>query len=315
MIKKILLGGIALLAVLVGVATAMNRLAPMATANLLREMSRSAAGLESKTLQVQGKSFPYLRGGSGAPLVLVHGFTANKDAWAAIGRYLTPKYTVYAPDLPGFGDAARDPNGDYTIAAQIENLHAFIKGLGLTSVHLGGSSMGGGVVAGYAAKYPTEVSSLWLVNAGATQEFKDSPMAKHYVATGEYPLLVKTQEQQTKQLEMLFGQPKFIPYSVAYSFLESYKKDFDFHSNILKNLVATSSPIESRFSNLQTPTLIVTGELDRIIPPASVQTLAKVFPKSQVRVMPGVGHIPMAEDPKSTAQDYLAFRAALLKTP
>jgi triacylglycerol lipase len=313
MVKKILIGLITLLAVLVGVASTMNRLAPATTAKLLREMSRSAAGLESKTMEVQGKVFPYLSGGTGDPLILVHGFTANKDAWDFIARYLTPRYTVYAPDLPGFGDASRDPNADYSYDAQVENLHAFIKGLGLTSVHLGGSSMGGGVVARYAAKYPNEVASLWLLDAAATQESVDSALMKHYIATGEFPLLVKTQDEQTKQMEMLFAKPKFIPYSVAYDFLENSKKDFDLHSKILKNLVADSAPIESRFSNLQTPSLIVTGEQDRIIPPASAQTLARVFPKSQVKVMPGVGHIPMAEDPKTTAADYLAFRATLSK--
>ncbi len=315
MVKKILVGLIALLAVLFGVAAAMNRLAPTTTAKLLRDMSRSAAGLHAKTLEVQGRTFPYLAGGTGEPLILVHGFTANKDAWGRVARYLTSRYTVYALDLPGFGDASRNPNADYSYDAQVENLQAFIKGLGLASVHLGGSSMGGGVVAKYAAKYPNEVASLWLLDAGATREFTDSALMKHYIFTGEFPLLVKTQDQQAKQWEMLFGKPLFIPYSVAYDFLENSKKDFDFHSKILKDMVAVKAPIESLFSNLQTPTLIVTGEQDQIVPPASVRTLAKVFPKSQVKVMAGVGHVPMTEDPKTTAEDYLAFRATLSKAP
>jgi pimeloyl-ACP methyl ester carboxylesterase len=80
-------------------------------------------------------------------------------------------------------------------------------------------------------------------------------------------------------------------------------------------MVAVNAPIESRYSNLQTPSLIVAGEQDRIVPPSSVQTLARVFPKSQIKVMPGVGHVPMTEDPKTTAEDYLAFRASLSKAP
>jgi triacylglycerol lipase len=298
---------------LLGTVAALNRLAPMTTAIFLRDLSRSAAGLESKSLEAQGKKFPYLKGGTGSPLVLVHGFTDNKDTWDAIAPYLTPQFTVYAPDLPGYGEASRDPNGDYSIDAQVENLHAFIQDLGLNSVDLGGNSMGGGVVALYAAKYPNEVSSLWLLDAAATQDAIDSPLMKNYIATGEFPLLVRTPEQQAKQFELLLGKPMFIPYSVAYAYLENSKKDFDFHGNILKKWVNAISPIESHFSNLQTPTLIVTGERDQIIPPASVKALAKVFPKSQTKVMSGVGHIPMVEDPKRAAADYLGFRSVLSK--
>jgi pimeloyl-ACP methyl ester carboxylesterase len=211
MIKKILVSLIALLALLAGFAAAMDRLAPMTAARLLRDMSRSTAGLEQKTMEVQGKVFPYLVGGTGEPLILVHGFTANKDAWDSIARYLTPKYTVYAPDLPGFGDASRDPNGDYSFEAQVENLHAFIKGLGFSSVHLGGNSMGGGVVARYAAKYPGEVASLWLLDAAVSHESVDSSLMKHYAATGEFPMLVRTPDEQVKELELLLGKPKFFP--------------------------------------------------------------------------------------------------------
>jgi pimeloyl-ACP methyl ester carboxylesterase len=92
----------------------------------------------------------------------------------------------------------------------------------------------------------------------------------------------------------------------------------NFKLHFLRLLGSDSSdryPIESRYSNLQTLPLSVTGDKDQIVPPASVQTLAKVFPKNQLKVMQGVRHIPMAEDPKSTAEDYLAFRATLTKAP
>jgi triacylglycerol lipase len=312
-LKTISLGLLALILFLFGAAAAINRLAPISTSKFLRDQLRNAAGLEVKALETQGKTFPYLMGGTGEPLVLVHGFTANKDTWNAIARYLTPHLTVYALDLPGFGDAARDPNGEYSLDAQVENLHAFVKGLGLTSAHFGGSSMGGGVVAFYAAKYPNEVSSVWLLDAAATQDAIESQLKKNYISTGEYPLLVKTPEQQARQFQLLFGKVPFIPYSVAYALLENSRKDFDFHSAILKILVNGNTPIEARYSNLQTPALIVTGEQDQIIPPTSVKALAKVFPKSETKIMSGLGHIPMTEDPKTTAGDYLAFRATLTR--
>ena len=95
-----------------------------------------------KRLEANGQVFPYLTGGTGEPLVLLHGFTANKDNFNALSRHLTPHYTVYTPDWPGFGDSSRAPNADYGSAAQIEHRYAFVNALGLRKFHLVGSSMG-----------------------------------------------------------------------------------------------------------------------------------------------------------------------------
>lgn len=293
---------------LCGVVTGLNRLAPLWTARWLRLTLRRLAGLRAKTIQVQGQNYPYLVGGAGEPLVLVHGFTADKDTWGAVARYLTAKATVIAPDLPGFGDATRDPNSSHSIDVQVENLRAFLHALGLTRVHLGGNSMGGGVVALYAAKYPQDVASLWLMNAAATAEVTHSDLMKHYDATGEFPLLVQTQSQLLAKLAFVFGGFQYVPHALAYAMADEAQRDFDFHSNILKT-IRHDIPIEARYSSLQTPTLIVTGDRDRVVPPASVHTLAKVFVNHQVKVMQGLGHLPMVEAPKAVAKDYLAFRA------
>ena len=298
----------ALLIVVSGLAIGLNRLAPLWMARWLRKALRRLAGLQAKTIAVQGLTFPYLVGGAGEPLVLVHGFTADKDTWGAVARHLTAWYTVIAPDLPGFGDATRNPTANYSLDVQVENLRAFLHSMGLARVHLGGSSMGGGVVALYAAKYPQEVASLWLIGAAATGDITRTALMKHYDATGEFPLLVKTHAQQLAKLALVFGGYQFMPYSLAYAMVEEGKRDFDFHSQILKT-IRDDIPIEARYSALQTPTLIVTGDRDRVVPPASVYTLAKVFLNSQVKVMPGLGHLPMVEAPKAVATDYIAFRA------
>ena len=310
MVFTVFVGIAALLIVVCGLAIGLNRLAPLAVARWLRNALRRLAGLQAKTIRVQGQTFPYLVGGSGDPLVLVHGFTADKDTWGAVARHLTAQYTVIAPDLPGFGDAVRDPNANYSLDTQVENLRVFVQSMGLKGVHLGGNSMGGGMVALYAAKYPQEVASLWLIDAAATGEVTRSALMKHYDATGEFPLLVKTQAQQLAKLALVFGGSQFIPYSLAYAMADEGKRDFDFHSQILKT-IRDDIPIEARYSALQTPTLIVTGDRDRVVPPASVHTLAKVFLNSQVKIMAGLGHIPMVEAPTAVAHDYFAFRAGL----
>lgn len=313
LMKKFALAAVLTILALALTVAGLNRLAPIASAKALKQLSRSSAGMAPIDLQVNGKTAHVLKGGSGDALLLIHGFTANKDTFNDAARLLTKHYTVYSVDLPGFGDADRDPRADYSIRGQSEYVRALVAALELGRVHLGGNSMGGGIVAEYAAKHPDEVASIWLLDAAATTETTQSVFAKTFEATGEFPMLVKTRDQVVSKFDLLLGQPKFIPYSIEYALAVTGERDFDLHKQILKTLT-TTTPIETRYSNLTTPALIVTGDQDRIVPPASVNTLAKVFVNSKVIVMPGVGHIPMFEAPKQTVQDYLEFRSNLKGT-
>jgi len=135
---------------------------PMTSA--ARGVERWRSDLERKEIAVaDGTRFVYLEGGSGEPLVLVHGFGADKDNFTRVARWLTPHYRVIVPDLVGFGESAHLPEADYHYAAQAARVHAFVQALGLGRVHLGGNSMGGGIAMSYAAQHPQEVASLWLI--------------------------------------------------------------------------------------------------------------------------------------------------------
>ena len=94
---------------------------------IVKKMERKASGLEQKSVEVNGMNIQYLEGGSGEPLVLIHGFGANKDNWTRIGKFLTPHFHVIAPDLPGFGESSKEPNGKYTIKDQAVFLKKFIE--------------------------------------------------------------------------------------------------------------------------------------------------------------------------------------------
>lgn len=303
--------GVIGVAALLGLATvvAVNWVFPAVGAGLLRRTLRNKAGLTQRELTIQGRRVSYLVGGSGEALVMVHGFTANKDTFDAVARYLTPHYTVYAPDLPGHGDSDRDLHADFSIEALVDHVRQFVHALGLKRVHLCGSSLGGGVVGFYAARFPDEVASIWLIDAACTSEFlTDSDMIKHYDATGKFPYLVQTHEEHARKLDMVFGKPAKMPHCMKVAFAKAAISDFAIQREILKQ-VRKTVPIDTQYSNLTTPALIVTGDNDLVVPPSSVQSLAKVFPRNTIEIVKGAGHIPMVERPGKSAQDYLAFRA------
>ncbi|MCP3952871.1 MAG: alpha/beta hydrolase, partial [Desulfobacterales bacterium] len=105
----------------------------------------------------------YLEGGQGDTLLLLHGFGANKDNWTRIGKHLTPHFRVIAPDLPGFGESGKNPDGDYSISAQARFVKDFVQALGIKSFHIGGSSMGGNIAGAYASSNPETLKSLLLI--------------------------------------------------------------------------------------------------------------------------------------------------------
>ena len=142
-------------------------LAPGATTRFFIHVERARSGLERKEITLaDGLHMVYLEGGKGEPLMLLHGFSDDKDNFVYVARGLVGSYRVIIPDINGFGESSRPQGVNYGATAQAERLRALAHALGLPKLHLGGSSMGGQIALLYAANHPAEVQSLWLIDAG-----------------------------------------------------------------------------------------------------------------------------------------------------
>jgi len=214
------------------------------------------------------------------------------------------------PDLPGFGDAGRDPTASYGVADQVERLLEFLAALGLDRVHLGGNSMGGFIAAECAARHPQRVASLWLLDAAGTAAAHDTPMLHHYEASGEMPLLLRSTADVGALFKAIAAKPLFLPYSVKTVLARRAVSDYPLHARIMAQLFHQSSPLESRFKTIAAPALIVWGTEDKVLNPRGASALHALLPNSRVVLMSGVGHVPMLEAPRNTAEEYLRFRAA-----
>jgi pimeloyl-ACP methyl ester carboxylesterase len=288
-----------------------TRLAPERMTQLALFAERRRSGLTARNAHVAGFDMPYLEGGSGEVLLLVHGFGGDKDNFTRIARFLTPHYRVLIPDLPGFGDASRDPEASYFMADQVARLHTFLTQLGIGQVHLGGHSMGGFIAAQFAATLPQAVASVWLLDAAGTQESYDTPMATHYRQTGETPLLLRSEEQFDTLVAAATHKAVLMPRFVRTALGRRAVADFALHSRIMQQM--TKSPLlETQYRLLQTPAFIVWGAQDQLLNPEGATSLKELFPNSRVCVMEGIGHMPMVEAPQRAAHDYLEFRRALV---
>lgn len=273
-------------------------------------MERSRANLVRKELTLpDGTHMVYLDGGTGAPLVLVHGFGADKDNFTRVARYLTPHYRVIAPDLVGFGESAHRADVDYHYAAQARRLHAFTQALGLSHYDLGGNSMGGGISMSLAAQYPQEVASLWLIDCAGIGEAPPGELARIITTTGTNPLMITKESDYPAFVRFVMSDPPWIPGSVMDELARERMANQDLERTVFQQIVTDS--VSGAIKGLPTPTLIVWGDEDRALSVGTVPVLKSLLPNAQAIVMPHVGHAPMIERPQQAAEDYLRFRATL----
>src|SRR5258708_30788421 len=161
-------------------------------AKLLLALDRSAAGLRQHEIQVDDHRIVYSDGGHGETVLLLHGFGAEWGNWNGMAKFLTKKYRVIVRCLPGWGRSARLTNASYAYPEQVERLHRFVQEMKLTRFHLAGHSMGGGIAARYAARYPNEVSTLALIAAHGLIEPNPCALRRSVERNGANWLLVKS---------------------------------------------------------------------------------------------------------------------------
>lgn len=297
---------------LVALLLALEYLLPQPTARCWIGLERWRARLSCKRVRLaDGTEMPYLDGGQGEVLLLVHGFGGDKDNFTRIAGLLTRHYRVIVPDLPGFGEATRDPQARYTIVDQVERLRAFAATLGLNRFHLGGNSMGGFIATEYAARHAPQVASLWLLDPAGTAIAQDTPMLQRYRASGNIPLLLRSTDEIGALLKAIASRPPLLPPSVKTVLARRGVADHALHLRILEQVANASPTLEARLPHIGTPTLVVWGAEDKVLNPQAAAYLQQQLPHCRAIVMDGIGHVPMMEAPKAAAVDYLHFRAAL----
>jgi len=155
----------------------------------------------SKFVDVDGIKMHYFTAGSAADtLILIHGYAQSAHMWEAAMPELAKRFTVIAPDLPGFGGSAIPQDGmDMKTAAT--RIHALAKALKVARARVVGHDIGLMVAYAYAAMYSTEVEKLVVMDAflpgiGDWETTYHNPFLWHFFFSGPTPeALVKGRER------------------------------------------------------------------------------------------------------------------------
>lgn len=298
---------------IVGCTTAPNTLAVNTTQKIIQyERNKSDLDVKSFTL-TSGDKLVYAENNNltAEPLLLIHGFGGNKDNFTRIANELED-YHLIIPDLLGFGESSKPMSADYRSQAQATRLHELLQAKGLASnIHIGGNSMGGAISVAYAAKYPKDVKSLWLVDSAGFWS-AGVPKSLEGATLENNPLLINSKEDFYKMYDFVMYKPPYLPKSVKAVFAQERINNKELDAKILEQIVTDS--VEERaqiIADYNIPTLVVWGDKDQVIKPETVNVIKDIIPQAQVIMMEDIGHVPMIEAVEQTADDYKGFRATL----
>jgi pimeloyl-ACP methyl ester carboxylesterase len=119
---------------------------------------------KSQTVATPGATIFVQVGGTGDPVVLLHGYVESGDMWGPLASELVKRHTVIVPDLRGLGRSSR-PSGGYDKKTQAQDIRAVVEALGFDRAAVVGHDLGGTVAYAYAAQYPEKVSRLVFMEA------------------------------------------------------------------------------------------------------------------------------------------------------
>ena len=230
------------------------------------------------------------------PLVLLHAFPFDARLFDAVRAELSEVTTLLSPDLPGFGTGPALPDGPPDLDLFADAVIAELDDRGIDRAIVGGVSMGGYVALALVRRFPERVAGLLLAD---TRAGADDDVARRRrldvadradrgdVASGAdaiAPLIgADTPDDVRQRLAAIAGE---VPAAtIAWA----------------QRAMAARADSSLLLTHADVPVLVLVGEQDTVTPPAVARYMADAAPRGELNEIPGVGHLPPAEDPAEFA--------------
>jgi len=238
-------------------------------------------------------------------MVFIHGWGGSARYWESTAIALADIFDCLLYDLRGFGRSQlpQEPiDLVYEMEEYAEDLAVLLDRLQLGRVYLNAHSMGASAATLFLNRYPERVERAILTCSGIFEYEEKSFAAFHKF--GGY--IVKFRPRWFLQIP--FAGPLFmarflhrpLPGAVSRTFLEDFLMA-DYNAALGTMLTSVSKyaaeVMPQEFSRLSVPTLLVSGEYDKIIPAALGRRAAQLSEKIEYFEIPGTAHFPMLEKP------------------
>lgn len=249
-------------------------------------------------VKVNDVTIAYNIQGAGPPLVLVMGYRLSSVAWpVAFVEALARKFTVITLDNRGTGLSDKPVHG-YAIANMARDLHGLLNELKIPRVHLLGYSMGGAIAQEFIRQFPDRVQSLMLcatMCGGARATYAKASVTR---VMREIDGLLPA--QVARRIWRVTYAPAYLERYQALAEEQSQREiavPTPLHAADLQFQAFAEFDGSAALAEIACPALVLTGDLDELIPPQNSAMMANLIPDAKLVIVPGGGHRVLWEAP------------------
>jgi pimeloyl-ACP methyl ester carboxylesterase len=258
------------------------------------------------------------RGGSGEPLVLIHGIGHTWRGWKPVLPLLERDFDVLAVDLPGFGRSPSLPQGtDSTPDALADAVEEAMDNAGFDRAVLCGNSLGGWIALELARRNRA-ISAIAISPAGL-QHKREKGWGRNILRAMRWA--ARNLPAPTPLLRTAVGRTLFAGPVVA----RPWRVDPDDLAEVLHlfaNAPGFRATLPHTFEKqcrgldaIDVPVLLLWGTLDLLLLPRQARRFERLLPDCELRYLRGLGHIPMSDDPELLAGEIRKSRARRAAAP
>ena len=240
-------------------------------------------------VSVNGLKLYYEIEGDGAPVVLIPGFAAGRWIWFKQTE-LSRNFRVIIFDPRGVS-ASEKPEGPQTISLLADDVAHLLETIGVESAHIVGASFGGFVAQEFALKFPAMTRKLVLccTSFGGPNHVVPAPETLQALASTKG---LNTEERMRANLLLAFT-PEYVETQVDevdHIVRMRATNEVPEHIYMSQLQAAMSFNTESRLAEIKSPTLVLSGDADIIVPVQNSRNLAAKIPGAQLQIVKGGSH-------------------------
>jgi len=276
----------------------------------LEELKALYTDAQSEWVEVNGMDVHYKKEGSGPAVMLIHGTGASLHTWDEWTSVLQDSFTVYRMDIPAFGLTGPAPDADYTMGAYVDFIKEFAVSQRLDSFAIAGNSLGGYIAWAYTVLNPGDITKLILIDAAGYPHEGGSDALAFKIASN--PILSPIMKQITpksfikKNLIQVYGDDSKISDDLVTRYHDMALRDGN-RQAFIDRVHTRHTDMSDRIKEISCPTLILWGAEDTWVDPEDAAQFKRDISDAQLIIYEGVGHVPMEEAPRRSANDALLF--------